>query len=170
MRGIPDTIKLFSFAKKGLNLSHTYQVKDFPRMKKLLGNIDDEVKVELSFYIENNSIPCIEGVVKLSAVVDCQRCLNDVELHLSPRFKLGFLKNEQQGEALDSSFETILNADEAFSTIEFITDEVLISIPMSPMHSHKCQSYQDKERIDKQKQHNPFAILKHTKTQYKNKE
>ncbi|MBW5290264.1 MAG: hypothetical protein Rsou_1876 [Candidatus Ruthia sp. Asou_11_S2] len=135
-------------------------------MKKLLSNIDDEVKVELSFYIENNSIPCIEGIIKLNAMVDCQRCLNEVNLHLSPSFKLGFLKNEQQGEALDSNFETILNADEAFSTIEFITDEVLISIPMSPMHSHKCQSYQDKERI-KQEKHNPFAILKHIKTQYK---
>ncbi len=164
MQGIPDTIKLFSFAKKGLNLSHIYQVKDFPRIKKLLSNIDDEVKVELSFYIENNSIPCIEGVVKLSAVVDCQRCLNEVNLRLSPSFKLGFLKNEQQGETLDSSFETILNTDEAFLTIEFITDEVLISIPMSPMHSHKCQSYQDKEQI-KQEKHNPFSKLKHTKTQ-----
>ncbi|BBB22773.1 conserved hypothetical protein [Abyssogena phaseoliformis symbiont OG214] len=166
MQGIPDAIKLFSFAKKGLNLSHIYQVKDFPRMKKLLSNIDDEVKVELSFYIENNSIPCIEGIVKLNAVVDCQRCLNEVNLCLNPSFKLGFLKNEEQGETLDLSFETILNADEAFSTIEFITDEVLISIPMSPMHSHKCQSYQNKERI-KQEKHNPFAILKHTKTQYK---
>ncbi|ABL02242.1 protein of unknown function DUF177 [Candidatus Ruthia magnifica str. Cm (Calyptogena magnifica)] len=166
MQGIPDTIKLFNFSKKGLNFSHIYQVKDFPRMKKLLSNIDDEMKVELSFYIENNSIPCIEGVVKLNAMVNCQRCLNKVNLRLSPSFKLGFLKNEQQGETLDSSFETILNADEAFSTIEFITDEVLISIPMSPMHPHKCQSYQDKERI-KQEKHNPFAILKQLKNSHK---
>ncbi|BAF61568.1 YceD family protein [Candidatus Vesicomyidisocius calyptogenae] len=163
MQGIPDIIKLFSFAKKGLNFSHTYQVKDFPRIKKLLSNIDDKVKVELSFYIKNNVVPCIKGSIQLSAIVDCQRCLNEVNIHLSPSFKLGFLKNEQQKEKLDSSFETILNADKAFSTIEFITDELLISIPMSPMHPYKCQSYQDKEWINSQDKYHPFATLKQLK-------
>ncbi len=163
MQGIPDIIKLFSFAKKGLNFSHTYQVKDFPRIKKLISNIDDKVKVELSFYIKNNVVPCIKGSIQLSAIVDCQRCLNEVNIHLSPSFKIGFLKNEQQKEKLDSSFETILNADKAFSTIEFITDELLISIPMSPMHLYKCQSYQDKEWINSQDKYHPFATLKQLK-------
>ncbi len=163
MQGIPDIIKLFSFAKKELNLSHIYQVKDFPRIKKLLSNIDDKVKVELSFYIKNNVVPCIKGSIQLSAIVDCQRCLNEVNIHLSPSFKIGFLKNEQQKEKLDSSFETILNANKAFSTIEFITDELLISIPMSPMHPYKCQSYQNKEWINSQDKYHPFATLKQLK-------
>ncbi|WP_190600814.1 YceD family protein [Candidatus Vesicomyidisocius sp. SY067_SCS001] len=163
MQGIPDIIKLFSFAKKGLNFSHIYKVKDFPRMKKLLSNIDDKIKVELSFYIKNNVVPCIKGSIQLNAVVDCQRCLNKVNIHLSPSFKIGFLKNEQQKENLDSSFETILNTDKTFSTIEFITDELLISIPMSPMHSYDCQSYQDKEWINSQDKYHPFARLKQLK-------
>jgi hypothetical protein len=36
------------------------------------------------------------------------------------------VQNEQQGEELDSSFEMILSTEDEFSTIEFITDEVLI--------------------------------------------
>jgi hypothetical protein len=38
------------------------------------------------------------------------------------------VQNEQQGEELDSNFEMILSTEDEFSTIEFITDEVLIVI------------------------------------------
>jgi uncharacterized protein len=40
------------------------------------------------------------------------------------------VQNEQQGEELGSSFEMILSTEDEFSTIEFITDEVLIVIPV----------------------------------------
>jgi uncharacterized protein len=163
MQGIPANIKLLSFAKKGLIFSQTYSVKDFPRIRELVTNVDDSVKVSLSFYIENGKIPCIEGSVELAAALDCQRCLKEVELSLKPTFKLAFIIHENQAEGLDPSFETILNADEEFSTIEFITDEVLISIPMIPMHSHECQSYKDESPIVEQERKNPFAILEQLK-------
>ena len=163
MQGIPTNIKLLSFAKKGLIFSQTYSVKDFPRIRELVTNIDDHVKVNLNFYIENGKIPCIEGSVELAAALDCQRCLNEVKLQLNPTFKLAFIIHENQAEDLDPSFETILNADEEFSTIEFVTDEVLISIPMIPMHSHECQSYKDKSPVIEQKRKNPFAVLEQLK-------
>jgi uncharacterized protein len=162
-QGIPDKIKLFNFAKKGLIFSQKYQLKDFPRIGTLVSNVNDPMDVELSFYLEKGRVPCIKGKIELDVTLTCQRCLDEVSIHLKPNFKLGFLKNEQQGEELDSSFETILNTDEEFSTIEFITDEVLISIPMIPMHSHKCVSYKDK-KVEEQKSENPFAILKQLKT------
>jgi len=76
---------------------------------------------------------------------------------------LHLLLSLNQADELDDSFETILNADEEFSTIEFITDEVLITIPMIPMHSHDCQSYKDKSPIMEQKRENPFAVLEQLK-------
>ncbi len=165
-QGIPDKIKLFNFAKKGLIFSQQYQLKDFPRISNLASNINDSIDVELNFYLEKEKIPCIIGKIKLDVTLTCQRCLDDVSIHLEPNFKLGFLKNEQQGEELDSSFETILNTDEEFSTVEFITDEILISIPMIPKHSHKCVSY-DNKQVEEQKRENPFAILKQLKNSTK---
>jgi uncharacterized protein len=163
MQGIPANIKLLSFAKKGLIFSQTYAVKDFPRIKNIASNGDAKVKVALSFYIENNKIPCIEGRISLELVLDCQRCLAEFSLPLNPNFKLAFIIHEQQAEQLDPSFEVVLNANEEFSAIEFITDEVLISIPMIPKHSHECQSYKDKSPIIEQKRKNPFVILEQLK-------
>lgn len=166
-QGIPEQIKLFKFASRSLIFSQVYQVKDFPRISALVSNQDAPVSVELNFSIENNRIPCITGKVELDVALICQRCLNEVSIHLQPKFQLAFLQNEQQGEELDSSFETILNADEEFSTIEFITDEVLISVPMIPMHEHECASYKDTTPIKEQKRENPFAILKQLKNSTK---
>ncbi len=163
MQGIPTNIKLLSFSKKGLIFSQIFSVKDFPRINEIVTNPNDKVTVDLSFFIENNRIPCIEGSVKLEVALDCQRCLTEVKLQLNPVFKLAFIIHENQADELDDSFETILNADEEFSTIEFITDEVLITIPMIPMHSHDCQSYKDKSPIMKQKRENPFAVLEQLK-------
>jgi uncharacterized protein len=165
MQGIPEIIRLLPFSKKGLTFTHTYKVSDFPRIKALTHNFTGAVRVSLDFYLEKNRIPCIEGQVKLDVALDCQRCLQEVVLPLKPSFKLAFIKNEQQSEELDSSFETILNAEEEFSTKEFLTDEVLISIPMIPMHSHECASYKDSTPINEQKVKNPFEILKTIKNQ-----
>ncbi|SMM98403.1 COG1399 protein, clustered with ribosomal protein L32p [uncultured Candidatus Thioglobus sp.] len=167
-QGIPNSIKLFKFASKSLLFSQRYKVEDFPRISALSNNQQDWVDVKLSFSLENR-IPCIEGEVKLNMALTCQRCLDEINVHLNPKFKLGFVKNEQQSESLDDSFEIILNADEEFSTIEFITDEVLISTPMTPMHNYECASYQDKIPLEALKRENPFAILKQLKTQTRSK-
>jgi uncharacterized protein len=162
-QGIPKQIKLYKFASKGLFFSHKYQLRDFPRISKIASNLDDSVEVELSIKLENNNIPCIIGEIKLDVTLTCQRCLDDVVISLKPNFKLAFLQNEEQGNELDSVYETVLNKNDEFSTIEFITDEVLISIPMIPMHSHECSTYMDIQPLKEQKQESPFAILKHTK-------
>ncbi len=162
-QGVPAQIKLFKFATKGLIFTHSYQVGDFPRISDLTNNDNTVLKVELNFSLKDNKIPCIEGSIDSNLALTCQRCLGEVNVHLKPNFKLAFVQNEQQGDNLEIDFEAILGAGEEFSTIEFITDEVLMSIPMIPMHEHECTSYKDTQTIDKQKPDNAFAILKELK-------
>lgn len=166
MQGIPEQIKLFNFAKKNLSFSQTYQVRDFPRVSDILSNVDDEINVELDFYLLENKIPCIKGSIELNAQLKCQRCLDDVAIELAPKFNLAFIANEQQAQELDSSLETVLFQEEELSTIEFLTDEVLISIPMIPMHEHACVDLETNQDFDEQKRENPFAILKELKTRH----
>lgn len=162
-QGIPERIKLIKFASKSLIFSQSYQVRDFPRVSEMVSNLNSPVNVELSFGFVDDKIPYIKGDIKLDLALTCQRCLDEVILHMQPSFKLAFVQNKQLSEELDSSFEIIENFDEEFSTIEFITDEVLLSIPMIPMHEHECASYQDTTPLNEHKRENPFAILKQLK-------
>ncbi len=166
MQGIPEQIKLFNFAKRELSFEQIYQVGDFPRLSDVLSNPGDKVAVKLSFYLEEGKIPCVSGVIELEAALSCQRCLEAFKLKLKPEFKLAFVTNEQQGQDLDADHEISLLEEDELSTIELITDEILLSIPMIPMHEHECLEYQDDENLDVEKPENPFAILKTLKTKH----
>jgi uncharacterized protein len=161
---IPEKIKLFKFATRGLSFNKKYKLRDFQRVSMLASNLDDTVNVDLSFFLEKNNIPCVMGKIELKVIMTCQRCLGDVDISLKPKFKLAYLHNEQQGDEIDSSYETILIKDEELSSIEFITDEILISIPMIPMHINNCSIGIDKEILKNKKIESPFAILKQIKT------
>ncbi|MCS5592687.1 MAG: YceD family protein [Gammaproteobacteria bacterium] len=156
----PEQLKLFNFARKELVFSGEYQIKDFPELEKIANNKTDRVKVSLSFSFENDRTPCIGGLISLGIALSCQRCLEDIILNLSVDFNLGFVRNENQGAGLDPRFELYVTEDEELSTIGLISDEVLLAIPMVPLHDYDCATYKEIEQVVKQKKQNPFAILK----------
>ena len=53
--------------------------------------------------------------------------------------------------------------DEELATHDLISDEILLSIPMVPMHDYDCTKEINKQEIDEGKSENPFAILKKIK-------
>ena len=50
---LPKTIKLFNFAKKEVNLHGEFKIANVPRVSDLARNIEDNLKVNLSFHLEN---------------------------------------------------------------------------------------------------------------------
>jgi len=157
---LPEKLKLFNFARKELIFSGEYQIKDFPELEKIANNKTDQVKVSLSFSFENDRTPCISGVISAGVALSCQRCLENIILDLNINFNLGFVRNEGQGAGLDSRFELYVTEDDELSTIELISDEVLLAIPMVPLHDYDCATYRDTEQVVEQEKQNPFAILK----------
>jgi len=157
---LPEQLKLFNFARKELTFSGEYQIADFPELLKIANNKTSKVKASLSFSIENDRTPCISGLISLEIALACQRCLEDIILDLSVDFDLGFVKTEQQGVGLDSRFELYVTDKEELSTIELISEEVLLAIPMVALHEYDCATYENTEQVVEQKKQNPFAILK----------
>ena len=161
---LPKVIKLFNFAKKERNLEGVYKISSIPRISEIARNKEDNVKVDLSFYLENNKIPCIKGVINLNIILDCQRCLEALPIELKVDFKLAFVRHEQQAEGLDSSYELyVTKENEELLTIDIITDEILLSIPMAPSHDFDCNLIIDKDEVVEESRENPFTILKNIK-------
>jgi len=156
----PEQLKLFNFARKELIFSGEYQIRDFPELEKIASNQTDKVKVALTFSLEDDRTPCISGMISLDIALSCQRCLENIILDLKVDFNLGFVKNESQGGGLNSRFELYVTENEELSTIELISDEVLLAIPMVTLHDYDCVTYKDTDQVVEQKKQNPFAILK----------
>ena len=161
---LPKVIKLFNFAKKERSLGGVYKISSIPRISEIARNKEDNVKVDLSFYLENNKTPCIKGIINLNIILDCQRCLEALPIELKVDFKLAFVRHEQQAEGLDSSYELyVTKEEEELLTIDIITDEILLSIPMAPSHDFDCNLIINKDEVVKDSRENPFTILKNIK-------
>ena len=161
---LPKVIKLFNFAKKERSLGGVYKISSIPRISEIARNKEDNVKVDLSFYLENNKTPCIKGIINLNIILDCQRCLEALPIELKVNFKLAFVRHEQQAEGLDSSYELyVIKEEEELLTIDIITDEILLSIPMAPSHDFDCNLIINKDEVVEESRENPFTILKNIK-------
>ena len=161
---LPKTIKLFKFARKEVILHGNYKIADMPRISEIARNIEDRVKVDLSFYLENDKTPCIKGIINSNIILDCQRCLEAFPFELKVLFNLAFVRHEGQAEGLDSSFEVyIIGEEEELDSIDLITDEILLTIPMAPSHDFDCSLKIDKEEVVEEIRKNPFDALKNIK-------
>ena len=162
-KGLPHQLKLFNFAKKEISLSGLYQISDFPRISEIARNKKDNIKVDLSFYLKNNKMPCVDGIIELDIVLSCQRCLDDLSIALKVNFNLAFVKHDQQSEEFDSHYEIYVIEEEELATFDLISDEILLSIPMVPTHDYDCIKDINEQKIVEVKSENPFSILKKIK-------
>ena len=162
-KSLPSQLKLFNFAKKEVSLSGLYQISDFPKISEIANNKKDNVRVDLSFYLKNNKTPCVNGIIELDIVLECQRCLDDLSVALKVNFTLAFVKHDHESEELDSHYEIYVIEEEELATHNLISDEILLSIPMVPMHDYDCIIKIDKQEIVNEKSENPFSILKKIK-------
>ena len=160
---LPGKLKLFNLAKKEVSLSGLYQISDFPKISKIASNKKDNVKVDLSFYLKNNKTPCVDGIIGLNIVLACQRCLDDLSITLKVNFNLAFVRHNQESEELDSHYEIYVIKEEELATHDLVSDEILLSIPMVPMHDYDCIKEINEQEIVEGKSEKPFAILKKIK-------
>ncbi len=161
---LPKTIKLFNFAKKEVNLHGEYKISNVPRVSEVARNVEDNLKVNLSFNLENGKTPCVKGIIESKIVLDCQRCLDTLDLNLKVLFNLAFVRFESQAEELDKSFEVyVIGEDEELDTLNLISDEILLSLPMVPSHEFDCSLSEDNETKVEKVRKNPFDVLKNIK-------
>ena len=161
---LPKTIKLFNFAKKEVNIHGVYKISNVPRVSEVARNVEDNLKVNLSFNLENGKTPCVKGIIESKIVLDCQRCLDTLDLNLKVLFNLAFVRFESQAEGLDKSFEVyVIGEDEELDTLNLISDEILLSLPMVPSHEFDCSLSEDNETKVEKVRKNPFDVLKNIK-------
>ena len=161
---LPRKINFFNFSKKEVKINGDYKISDLSRLSEIASNVSDKVDVDLSFHLENGKIPCVEGIIKLKLVLDCQRCLNNLDLDLKVTFGIAFVRNEFHVDSLDDKFELyLIGEDEELDTKNLITDEILLSIPMAPSHDFECGFKTDIEEVVDEVREHPFDALKNIK-------
>ncbi len=167
--GGPSIIDPFQLAKKGAHLSGALPLKAMPRLADLCARTDGGVEVDLRFERgEQDGLCVMYGSVRTSLALVCQRCLEEMTLDLRAAPRLMLLRPGERAD-LEQEAETLV-VEQSLSLAQVIEDELLLVMPMIPMHDVElCPARNlvkppaDQSPRRSQAKRNPFAVLKELK-------
>ena len=171
----PAQIEPFKWAEQGFTWSGTLPLSRFVRIsREAVGSIDNQLinidcKLSMDAY---HRVVWLDGHVETKVPMECQRCLESVEIPLVSDFHLALIDDESLIERLDEDADFIVlgeseatkkgtfDAPATADLLALIEDELLLLMPLSPKHDvceHKHQP--DNDDIVEEKRDNPFDVL-----------
>ncbi|OQK15696.1 hypothetical protein AU255_15900 [Methyloprofundus sedimenti] len=160
---LPEFIDPVVFAERQSHVHGRLGLQRLGRLVDILFDKKGELKVDLQFYKEGK-VPVIEGRIEGHITLICQSCMEALDWLVDKPVKIGMVQTIEQADRLVDGLEPLMIADEKISLPEFIEDEVLISLPDYPRHTHKCLQYEPAVKLAepkkiKQESDNPFSVL-----------
>lgn len=144
--------------RQGTTLKGVVQVGELSRLQDTVLE-DAPVEFSLSFGRDTEGRAMIRGRVRASLELTCQRCLNRVTFVLDAEVALGVVASEAEAKALPAEFDPLILGDDPVQLAELIEDEILLALPVVPMHAHLCvPAHREHEGMEKAD--NPFAALR----------
>jgi uncharacterized protein len=168
----PDHLDVAAFAKAGALLEGQDPLSMYERLQQeVQAPVQDAAVVAWSAEGEHVAEMGGAGHIWLHLQADCsvpmvcQRCLEVAEIALHAERSFRFVKDEATAEVLDDEAEEdLLAISKDFNLRELIEDELLMELPLVPMHEvcpavvPMASSDEDFEQAVTEKT-NPFAVL-----------
>lgn len=136
---LPATIDLIQLAERGARLTGTLPLKGMPRLAQICDDGSGNVFVDLTFERgEGEEVLLMHGTLHVRLRVTCQRCLEGMDLELEASPWLILLRSGERQDMLEEEPD-ILVADKPVSLNALVEDELLLALPMVPMHEfNRC--------------------------------
>ena len=129
------------FAKQRLSASCTVRASELERVSQMAHNGENEFHVRLEGSEDSEGRPLLRLHVEGSIHLTCQRCLEPLDMALASDRSFLLVGSERELMDLSEEAEDIesLVADSKMNVLTLAEDEILLQIPMAPMHAEgKC--------------------------------
>lgn len=171
----PAQIEPFKWAEQGYTWSGKLPLSRFARIaREAVGPIDNQwvqvnCKLSMDAYYR---VVWLDAHVETQLPMECQRCLDTVEVELVSDVHLALVDDESLIERLDEDADFIVLGENETSTkgsfdqaatvdlLTLLEDELLLLVPLSPKHlvcEHKHQPTE--QDLVEEKRDNPFNAL-----------
>ncbi len=151
-------IDSLEFARHGRVLRGTIPVSALARLADTLGAQQTSVDYELVGRIDEAGKPIIRLALSGCLTLVCQRCLQPLDYTLDAVNELELVANEaelDEGGDEDDAPDRIV-ADKAMDVMEWVEEELLLSLPMAPRHAEgECPV----RLVAEAREAGPFAAL-----------
>ena len=172
---LPVEVNPFRLVEQRKSVVGALTLSQFPRLQELLCSDHDEgveVYVTLSFERTATGFPSINGEIETRLDLSCQRCLSKLAYSIKSPVNVVLVVTDEQAERrIQEGYESYLVEDERLFLVDFIEDEILLGLPLSPMHEI-CEAERpyiealpedELDVTEEKKQDNPFSALKNLK-------
>ena len=177
--GLPQQLDPRQLADASGGVSGTLAIDEMPRLVELLGSNESVVEYELNFSRHEQGWVVIEGDFSTCLGMECQRCLQAVDIEISQPVKVAIATDEAEARRLPGQFEPLILDGRVLSLKDFFEEELLLALPLAPFHNKGACARAAKTELantelantelantelksDDDRQ-NPFAVLKELK-------
>ena len=124
------------FAKQHAAESCSVAVSEFKRLAQVVLSDEGEFEVGLEGLEDSEGRPCLHLHVEGSMTVTCQRCLEPLVLEIASDHRFVLTEHEQDLMDLGEEADDVdsLLADSKLDALVLAEDEIMLQIPMAPMH------------------------------------
>lgn len=161
---LPPSLDLARAARQTYGLQGRLPVKSLPRLAAVLASDAGEVQVVLEAGMDTGRRVTVTGSIDAVLELQCQRCLEPVQLTVHAEPYLAWVKTDEQLAALPEDYEPLLSADGQVALKELVTDELLLALPLVPRHEGDaaCGGFTEaaeRPADPEEARKNPFAEL-----------
>ena len=147
-----------------IDLPETGRLGDLLQRSESSGQ-DLPITINFEFVCNEYEIPMIVGHLETRLDLECQRCLNPLELPLKLDFKLMIDASDEI--VSNSSLDTVYSEDGYIDLVKIAEEELLLAIPLVAMHEDSAcnENWKVAETTSETStRENPFAVLQQLKT------
>jgi uncharacterized protein len=173
---LPRLVDIRRLAALGGAILAREPLASFGRLREMIEGEEGSVDIELQFRLDEQKRRRIDGQVRASVQVCCQRCLQPMLVEIDSRFSVAAVWSDDDAEQLPRDIDPYIVGEEPQDLRELIEDELIISLPFISFHdSGPCaeaalrrseeQAVRDREiAAETPQRENPFSVLEQLKS------
>ncbi|OAI49999.1 hypothetical protein AYO45_00015 [Gammaproteobacteria bacterium SCGC AG-212-F23] len=157
---LADIVNPFRLAENRAEMQGVFLAKNMPRFAESLASPDGEIAVDIAFGRDEQGDTFMKGTCKANVQLHCQRCMEPYICEIISRFKFGLVVSEEKADNLAKSYDPLVVIDDELFLKDVIEDELIIHLPIVPMHSEdKCKVRLPIETSEQESNNNPFKVI-----------
>ena len=144
---LPKQLDLRGLAARGVRIEGTVSPEDLPRLADSGIGIVESGSVAFDFRRDEEARYVVAVSVEARVVMQCQRCLSDMEVSVKSASLMACVWTDEEAAALPATYEPLM-VDDAADLSDIAEEEILLAIPVSPIHEAECKSAEQQAALD----------------------
>lgn len=144
----------------------TFAQKNLKRLEAIILTAENDVRCKAVFSRRKRHVH-VRGSFQTVVEMQCQRCLQTMDVNIEAPYELVFVDDEEAAEALPEQFDpVILDENGDMGVYDLFEDEIIMHVPAFPKHSDSALCRVEKTEFGElpkeasEGKPNPFEALK----------